>query len=418
MTPRTSSSAGDLQPIAAIPHYPHFSSLVSLRFFAAIFVVYAHCLPSFFGPLPPETTIERGFAVVMVFFHILSGFTLAYVYPALENPTRIYRFWMARIGRIWPLHIGVLAMVIIFPWREQLVNGYWWRRLAYNITFTHAWFPTTNSLGFFNGPSWSLSTEFALYLLFPLLILGLKRTWHWKLAGSFLLTIATVAYCNYCNTHTRYNLLARFDLDPLAVSYVHPFVRVFEFVLGMTMALFWTRLHGIYRIGAIMGTVAEAGVLALWLVTRSNAHAMAVALSTHFHFGQIWVEWLQRSFFGYIPTVLAISVFSMNRGKLSWLLSAPFFVFMGELSFAIYLIHMPIAHGFIVMIQKGVGLHPLLAMVTAFWLSMFVLSYVVHVAWERPCRNFFRWVASAGWRKRKGEPAPALAAPLQAGSRE
>jgi peptidoglycan/LPS O-acetylase OafA/YrhL len=79
-------------------YLPHFSSLVALRFFAAAAVIFADTLGYLI--LQVEYLNERGFPSPMVFFHILSGVTLADIYPKLNSQMMALRFWKARVGRI------------------------------------------------------------------------------------------------------------------------------------------------------------------------------------------------------------------------------------------------------------------------------------------------------------------------------
>lgn len=335
---------------------------------------------------------------MMVFFHVLSGFTLAYVYPALENRAKLFRFWLARIGRVWPLHAALLVLLVVFLRHEQAFDASWWRRFVCNITLTQSWFPIAN-VHSFNLPAWSLSTEFFMYLLFPLLIRDLGRTWHWKLAAALLLAVGTVCYFNYSLHHA-----GKAPVPPLvervSAVYMHPFVRLFEFILGMTMGFFWSRLHARMRLGAVAGTIMEAGAVAFCVSILWSTHGMTAALDARFHLGPIWSIWLESVVFPLVPFASLVFVFSMNWGKISSLLSLPLFVVLGDLSFAIYLIHMPLVY----VVWAATGHQPWAFAswysVAAYWCCLLLVSHIAYHVWEQPCRNFFRNLAPGSGRKR------------------
>lgn len=348
-----------------------------------------------------------GISGLMVFFHILSGFTLAHVYPSLENRMKVLRFWLARIGRIWPVHLLVLVAVLLFLPRNHSMNTIWFLQLGSNITMTQSWFTYRNVVREFNGPAWSLSTEFGLYLLFPLLIRNWERTWHWKLATAYGLAIVTVTCCNYCQYHFAF-------LPPnfaTTMVYIHPFMRLPEFALGMTLALFWRRMQGCHKAGRATGTMLEAGALALCAAAVFTAQPLTNVIVAHFQPGPVWVIWFERILFPLVPYALLIFVFSMNWGAISSLLGASWLVYLGDLSFSIYVIHLTLIRLFASGSHDQFDYLPQWAALAAFWCCTMLTAYVVHLVWEQPCRNFFRRLlpapAAAGNSKQARENAPA-----------
>ena len=80
------------------------NTLTSLRILFALMVFGAHCYvldPSF------DTHFFKEGFVGVSFFFILSGFIIAYNYEEklLETTTTKRTFWVARIARIYPLHL-------------------------------------------------------------------------------------------------------------------------------------------------------------------------------------------------------------------------------------------------------------------------------------------------------------------------
>lgn len=363
---------------------PHFASLNSLRFVAAITILYAHSLEQLYRDFRHPR--EWGMATLMVFFHMLSGFTLAYVYPAFTGSRGIFRFWLARIGRVWPVHMLVLLALAVCLHSRYAYDASWWQNFARNVFLVQSWYPTADVMRLFNDPAWTISTEFALYLLFPLLVWNLGRTWPLKLIGSFCIAAAVVWLCN------RYAapLSEKFGLEATQVTYAHPLVRVFEFVSGMVLCVLWNGVHGKYRPSATVGTLVEVVTLIFCVIVMSNSWRMIVAIDARFHPGGGWNIWIQRSLIPIVAMALVILVFSLNGGKISRWLSVPWMVFLGELSYCIYILQFFFFKVYALGVYDAYNLLPKWASATLAWGSLFLSVHAVHRLVEKPARDFFR----------------------------
>jgi peptidoglycan/LPS O-acetylase OafA/YrhL len=394
-----SSSATDLMQRLI----PHFSSLSALRFFVAITIVFGHTIGNL-NQLDQDFFRKYGIASLMVFFHVLSGFTLAYIYPKLEGRTQVCGFWMARIGRIWPVHILVIALIIVcFPARYAFDEAWWWK-LASNATLTQSWFPIFGNLDAFNAPAW------ALYLMFPFLIQRWERIWFWVLPAFFLLALSFTAFVSHLNAIPD-SLLHRLKVDPAGIVYIHPCTRLFEFAVGMTLAVFWKKGVDRYRVGVWQGTLVEAFAVALVLATMVSTFAIAEALKLKFQLGAVFGAWLERMVIPLVPFALLIFVFSLNKGLVSRAISGRRLVYLGELSFAIYLIHT-----FLIWVIMSTPLTParVWGSSLAFWCAVFLSSHLIYTLWEQPLRKFFRSLVPVQSDKIIPEPPPVI---LPLGSR-
>jgi len=157
------------------------------RFVAALGVFIFH-LKNIDTGISPFWNGSYGLFVDM--FFILSGFVIAYSYPASSSGFSGYvRFLTRRIARIYPLHLltllafaGLAWIGISGPTSHAGVTDF-----IHNGLLIQAW-GITDHLSF-NSPSWSISAELFCYLLFPLLML---------LAGRVSsLTLAIIVACLY-----------------------------------------------------------------------------------------------------------------------------------------------------------------------------------------------------------------------------
>jgi len=146
--------------------------LTSLRFFAALWVVLYAYWPNLAAPFTPMV-IRNGFLGVDLFF-VLSGFILCHVYlPSVAAGHFSYRgFLWNRLARIYPLHlatlagVGVLAAAAIALGVSVDPHILSWRALPADLLMIHAWgFAPVSG---WNHSSWSISAEWFAYLAFPL----------------------------------------------------------------------------------------------------------------------------------------------------------------------------------------------------------------------------------------------------------
>jgi peptidoglycan/LPS O-acetylase OafA/YrhL len=178
---RRTSSSGALSD----PNH-HLEALTALRLVAATWVVLFHYkatieawVPGSFIVMP---FINVGFLGVDLFF-CLSGFVLCHRYlsrlGAGFSRREIGTFLWLRLARIYPVHLfmlGVLSLLIVW-WSRYGSSGADFSQLSVNSFFenvilVHAWFNQPLS---WNIPAWSISMEWAAYLLFPFLALFLTR---------------------------------------------------------------------------------------------------------------------------------------------------------------------------------------------------------------------------------------------------
>jgi peptidoglycan/LPS O-acetylase OafA/YrhL len=168
-------------------------ALTSLRGIAALFVLSHHFLFALLDKLPriiPSHLFYKSYLWVDLFF-LLSGFVLAYVYQtrfesAVEK-TNYRRFMWARFARVYPLHLIMLVLFVMF----EAVK--WWlvtnhsagaEHLSVPFSGTYSVFTLITNLlllqtfhweAYWNQPAWSISAEWLIYFTVPWLIYRFHR---------------------------------------------------------------------------------------------------------------------------------------------------------------------------------------------------------------------------------------------------
>ena len=151
-------------------------ALTGLRGIAASWVVFHHLHED--DPLSGilSQILIHGYLAVDVFF-VLSGFVMALSYKHLfENgfTGRAYGVFLGRrFARIWPLYavatLGYAAIYAVSSIHGVVYHHITLGDLPYLIPLNLALVQTWGLGETLGGPAWSISTEFAAYLLFPLL---------------------------------------------------------------------------------------------------------------------------------------------------------------------------------------------------------------------------------------------------------
>ena len=147
-------------------------ALTSLRFFAAAWVLLYHLRNNLGSELPVglEQVVQCG-PMAMTFFFVLSGFVLV-VASQGENPWDHYpRYAYRRFARIYPLYLASLIIFWVMVGFAKNTEGSSWPSLLAlgfsDISLTGAWFPQAFMGGFGRDGTWSLSVELFCYALFP-----------------------------------------------------------------------------------------------------------------------------------------------------------------------------------------------------------------------------------------------------------
>lgn len=317
----------------------------------------------------PGTLSKAQWAQGVSVFFVLSGFILTYAHPMLPTMRDTAQFWVARFARIWPAHIAALLLwIAVAAYLGYLVIEP--DTFAANIALVHAWIPLPRFFFSYNAVSWSISTEFGFYLLFPVLILGLGTTWWWKLPLTLLIALSLVALCYLVPMHPGM---------ALGIYMVNPLARLFEFTLGMCAALLWMRYLRELSMPVAMGTLIEVVAVLLLLVNVHFATKLFGPLAVNF--GQPAIGWLFLCLAPAVPTAILLVVLAGQHGLLSnFVFGAAPIVFLGEISYSIYLTHR-IVIGLVKSFALGVFAVPAIVAVTL------LLSAAIWLVIERPCRR-------------------------------
>lgn len=353
-----------------IEGYPaDLRALTSLRAFLALGVVLFHYQLQWDPALGFSPILERSRLAVDAFF-ILSGFILAHVYgPYVAAGTFSYRrFIVARLARLYPLHLAVLVGVVVMVLGATAAgvrydpSRYTMEGFFKTLFLVQAWFPTRTGFNW-SGPSWSLSAEWFAYLLFPayaLFALRLRRhPWVLLVLGVVGYVLADAAYGALFG-----KVLPQAE-DNMGNLRIAPAFLIGMALYGLGRSVSWRRP---LAVGAALGSTA----LLLLGMQMSLDDRIIVALTA--------------------PVIFCWSMLGKTGSE--GVLASPSLVFAGEVSFALYLVHMPVIVAWKGVVAEMRGIDSAFRITPLELVGLFVatvlISVALHLLVERPGRIWIR----------------------------
>lgn len=266
-----------------------------------------------------ESPFIQGSWLFVDFFFVLSGFVIALAYlDRIIGAASFVVFVLRRVGRLWPVHAFMLLLFVASELVKATMHGAGAQvhalpfsginsaaAIVGNLLLVH-------SLGFFdrptwNGPSWSISVEFYTYMVFAALCLVARR---WIVGAS--VAVICVAVLVLCLAGTSYLDVAM----PLGL-----FRCCFGFFGGvLTFIAYRAMRQRSWRLPAatLLESIALAVVGLFVVVARDGGPLTMIA-----------------------PAVFAavVFVFAFEGGSWSGHLKRPLFVWLGDRSYSIYMVH-------------------------------------------------------------------------------
>jgi len=313
---------------------------------------------------------ENAWLFVDLFF-LLSGIVLTYRYlePIAGKALAGRQFLNLRISRLYPLHVAALLVCAAVQWtcmaRHEPAIIYQGNNDLYHFTLQLTYLHTFFEHGWsFNEPSWSVSGEVLVYVLF----FAYARRGH---ASYVPLAVAMVVL-------------------GIAVQSPGWNLPILNALIGRALVGFFLGSLGFLAMRHMdrRGQGATFG----WACLGALALICLLASLIGFH-----------ELIGTNPLPNALMVFplvafaSLRAPPLAWVLSLRPLTFLGDLSYAIYLIHVPLQMIFLASMRAAHRQIPTESpwLLAGFAVVLVLAATVTHYGFERPVRR---------WLRARGEP--------------
>lgn len=292
-------------------------------------------------------------------FFLLSGYIFAakYLHRIGGGHVSGRDFLVARVARLYPLYLATLLITAAIVWSFYFRFGSWpllsQNNDAFHFVLNLAF---AQSLGLeaghsFNFPAWSLSVEAVCYLIF--FFVALNKRYFWLLAPTLVLVglflIRSAAHSGILNSS-----------------------------VGRGIAGFF--------IGAMIAEALRNGLRRELLTAAVGSLALLVASSLAL--GIAAFPWREGGIHLTAITIIfpAILIISLTVETVGKVIAARPFVFLGQISYAVYLVHIPIQ--MVMLLVAGVlgitlsASSPLLF--AAYTVSVIAISAAAHFWFELP----------------------------------
>ncbi|RDE92581.1 acyltransferase [Haemophilus parainfluenzae] len=301
----------------------YMTRLDHLRFWAALLVIFFH----FKGKITlsvDDVGIQGAFSSLSNFiknwifagstgvslFLVLTGFLFCLISDLGHKKIKYSGFIYNRVLRIFPMMV-LLAFIVITASRQTSTPMDIFRILTLQLNTGHSYTGWGHQF-YPSGPIWTIGVEFQFYLLFPFLALFLARFGVKYLLGLILLIVLV-----------KFNLFV-LKGDSIYYNLYHSIVgRLDQFLIGMLFAV-------LYKTGFFQ---------------RINGNNIAALCILIFSLLVLMGQFGNKNFLSFtIEAVcwggVVVSYLSMNL--FHSVILDKFLAKLGELSFSIYLLHLPI----------------------------------------------------------------------------
>lgn len=302
----------------------------------------------------------------VAFFFLLSGFVMTHgYYDKIQSKDFIYRsFIVKRYCKLLPLHwitlvaasFIVIASVFAHEFKLELIPEF----LA-NLFLLQSWIPYPEYYLSFNSVSWYLADTVFFIAIFPFLARYVNNTKH--SIQYFLMVFALIAYASLL-LFLPHHLYA-------PVIYIHPLVRLLDFIIGMYLALWVKKANGF--ISTTSHHNKKIGVL--FEVVSFALIALSVIVSI-----TLQGEYRMYSccYWPFICLLIVTSLLSASYGG-GYLLKSKPLIWLGEMSFTFYMVHQ-------LVIRYANIIYSFVVPIEQFWMQVivnFILSLMVAMALDK-----------------------------------
>ncbi len=275
------------------------------RFIGAFSVLIFHTArnTNFYNMVP---VLFKNGTIWVYFFFILSGFMLTYTY--LNKDFEIKKFYIFRFFKFYPLYAFSLLLLFVYSLKYK-------EKLIYSILMIQSFIFGKATDQNYNYSAWYLSVLAFLILIFPYFLNLLK-----KFPKYFMVfTVIMIVYAYY--TYLTFDKYSENTYLYHLINYF-PLMHIPSFALGMLLFYKFKNTNG------------------------KKYYSIFIIL--YFLFLILFVQY--NNVIPYFSTVISLSFVPLiiflylDNGITSKILSNKVFVYLGSLSFSIYILHVPIYH--------------------------------------------------------------------------
>ncbi|TGL37145.1 acyltransferase family protein [Leptospira perdikensis] len=382
------------------------NELYGIRALSCYLVILFHCfafsIESFPSHYAPYLNNAQNVEFLMSLFFVISAFLVSTSFSRELERASFVESWknfvIKRSLRIFPAFYVILSVTILIMagilkksqgtesasvFAEGLVGlklklSYWWTDLAYISNY----FPNRIMVH-----GWSLSMEEQFYLAMPIVFLFYTKVLTNRNQKFIFLTLLLL-FPNFIRYYYFQN--SKFEsFDIYVQTLFHPIHTHFEpFVYGILLMELW-------RSGKI-STEIKGLKTAFYIIFSILFSIFCYVCTLEFSEAKEYFVVYRISFYSFFAFVIVFGAVGGFFSKISFFLANPFLVFIGKLSYGIYLVHMLVNTTVMLTVldHKIVENNDFLRLIKASFISLFISTIIALVSYlviEKPFLKIREW---------------------------
>jgi peptidoglycan/LPS O-acetylase OafA/YrhL len=328
-------------------------SLTPLRGIACVLVVLSHAHLLFGILFPANNLLVSKFYLMVDLFFVLSGFMMCHMYGNLfEKGIGKKDFWAyikIRFARIYPLHLFMFLFVLVLfialkirggQLQPYVLSAFDIKAIPAQLALVNAWGMHFQST--WNVSSWSVSVDLFLYLVFPLLMFFMYK---YARAAKWTLIIFVAGSAIFLMYYMQPIYEANMAKSMGVQLPVNRPLNTIQFFTG------WALLRGAcsFIVGMLAYEVYKSGKY----IKFFSSSILFLGLVLFF-----MVMWIG----DYMPDVISIFIFGIFivntanlKGRLKKMMNSRLWNYLGDRSYSIYMVHVPLMILFLVVSEAVLG---------------------------------------------------------------
>lgn len=295
------------------------------------------------------------------YFFVLSGFVMIIAYQ--NRTVSFFNYLKNRFARIYPVYVlAIILMVVI-----QSFSSFNKEDLFLNLTMLQSWI--SGKAQTVNYPGWSLSVELFFYISFPFLLNYIYSKKNLKVISISVLLFWLLSQLLF---HGIINGMITIPYYTIEDAFYHPILHINEFLIGNLAGLYFIKKRD---------AIQKKNFLPLILVLFLGSLALLkFKIGLNFHNGFLAVV--------FVPIIYLLS---RSNDIITKLISKKPFVFLGEISYSIYILQVPV---WLFLsdyrMEKYFGFSKTSDVSASFFMRLFILiifSSLCYLYFEKPLRK-------------------------------
>ncbi|MDP1715955.1 MAG: acyltransferase family protein [Anaerolineales bacterium] len=344
--------------------FTRFTAILIVLFFHGGGGIYLQAVNIF-----PISPILISATTSVTYLYVLSGFVMSLVYYRPNEKFDIGRYWTARFVRLYPLYL-ISFLLVCYYYLDSIAQIKPQKTLV-NIFVLQAWVPRYAQS--FNYASWFMTVQFFLYAVFPFFTL-----WAYRQSTKKLIWVSIIVWVVSQMIHNALWIGYFPEYENFLVYF--PLFHLSSFILGAVGGIWYLREGREQKIKSSIGLLVFTG--AVLFVSAYVVMSNEIAAFPH------GIQ-LMTGLLAPVLTVVIVAL-ALDKSRLSAFLNYPALVALGETSYGLYILHVPVIWIYKRALENLSLADPQFIFDYTFLPLMIAVGLLIHFYVDQPLRSWLK----------------------------